>query len=107
MLMLADTIDAVVGGDTHRDSHALEIATPTGAPIATLEIDNDDLGFSRALAWIVTHAPGPNIVVALEGTRRSTASSAESAAQVFPGWPAGVEHRGRRGRRRPLRRPGP
>src|SRR3954470_18315281 len=69
MLMLANTIDAVVGGDTHRDSHALEIASPTGAPNATLEIDNDDLGFSRALAWIVTHAPGPNIVVALEGTR--------------------------------------
>src|SRR3954468_2628088 len=69
MLMLADTIDAVVGGDTHRDSHALEIASPAGTPIATLEIDNDDLGFSRALAWIVTHAPGPNIVVALEGTR--------------------------------------
>src|SRR5918912_128744 len=69
MLMLADTIDAVVGGDTHRDSHALEIASPTGTPIATLEIDNDELGFAQALAWIVTHAPGPNIVVALEGTR--------------------------------------
>ena len=69
MPMLAETIDAVVGGDTHRDSHALEIASPTGTPIATLEIDNDDLGFSQALAWIVTHAPGPNIVVALEGTR--------------------------------------
>src|ERR671938_471289 len=69
MPMLAETIDAVVGGDTHRDSHALEIASPTGTPIATLEIDNDDLGFAKALAWIVTHAPGPNIVVALEGTR--------------------------------------
>jgi hypothetical protein len=30
MLMLADTIDAVVGGDTHLDCHALEIASPTG-----------------------------------------------------------------------------
>src|ERR671932_1993665 len=69
MPMLAETIDAVVGGDTHRDSHALEIASPTGTPLATLEIDNDHLGFAQALAWIVTHAPGPNIVVALEGTR--------------------------------------
>jgi len=69
MLMLADTIDAVVGGDTHRDSHALEIASPAGTPIATLEIDNDEPGFAQALAWILTHAPGPNIVVALEGTR--------------------------------------
>jgi transposase len=59
MLMLADTIDAVVGGDTHRDSRALEIASPTGTPIATLTLDNDDRGFAQALAWIVTHAPRP------------------------------------------------
>src|SRR3954471_23960857 len=69
MLMLADTINAVVGGDTHRDSHALEIASPTGTPIATVEIDNDEPGFAQALAWIAAHAPGPNVVVALEGTR--------------------------------------
>src|SRR4051795_3190070 len=34
----------------------LEIASPTGTPIATLEIDNDEPGFAQALAWIVTHA---------------------------------------------------
>src|SRR3954447_10485494 len=56
MLMLADTINAVVGGDTHRDSHALEIASPTGTPIATLEIDNDEPGFAQALAWIAARA---------------------------------------------------
>ena len=37
MSMLADVIDVVVGGDTHRDTHALEIATPAGAVIATTE----------------------------------------------------------------------
>jgi transposase len=40
-----------------------------GASIATLAIDNDDAGFEQALAWIVGHAPGPRVVVGLEGTR--------------------------------------
>ena len=35
MTMLAETIDAVIGIDTHRDSHEVEIADPAGKPIAT------------------------------------------------------------------------
>jgi hypothetical protein len=27
MSMLAEVVDAVIGGDTHRDTHALEMAT--------------------------------------------------------------------------------
>lgn len=69
MSMLADVIDAVVGGDTHRDTHTLEIATPAGAVIATTSIRNDENGFAEALAWIAEHAPGPRIVIGLEGTR--------------------------------------
>src|SRR6478609_245831 len=61
--------DAVIGGDTHRDTHALEIATPTGATISTLEIGNDPTGFAEAVGWITQHAPGPRVVVGLEGTR--------------------------------------
>jgi hypothetical protein len=30
MTMLAETIDAVIGIDTHRDSHEVEIADPAG-----------------------------------------------------------------------------
>ena len=33
--MLAELVDAVVGVDTHRDTHEVEIALPNGAPIAT------------------------------------------------------------------------
>ena len=33
--MLAELIDAVVGVDTHRDTHEVEIALPTGTPIGT------------------------------------------------------------------------
>ena len=35
MPMLAEIIDAVVGVDTHRDTHHVEMAAPTGTPIAT------------------------------------------------------------------------
>ena len=69
MTLVADVVDAVVGGDTHRDTHALEICAPSGARIASVEIDNDDAGFEQALQWIVEHAPGPRVVVGLEGTR--------------------------------------
>jgi transposase len=67
--MLADIVDAVVGGDTHRDVHALELVAPSGVTLATVRIGNDETGFADALAWIGAHAPGPRVVVALEGTR--------------------------------------
>jgi transposase len=69
MTMLAEMVDAVIGGDTHRDTHTLEIATPVGAPIATLTISNDEAGFVAARDWIMRTVPGPRIVVGLEGTR--------------------------------------
>jgi len=51
--MLAELVDAVVGVDTHRDSHEVEIALPTGIAIGTRKISNDDSGFAELLAWIV------------------------------------------------------
>ncbi len=50
MTMLAEVVDAVIGADTHRDTHALEICTPTGVTIATLSITNTDSGFADALS---------------------------------------------------------
>ena len=67
--MLAEEVDAVIGGDTHRDSHALEMAAPTGATISTLAIGNDETGYADAVAWIAENAPGPRVIVGLEGTR--------------------------------------
>ena len=69
MMTLAAVVDAVVGGDTHRETHALEMVAPGGATIAVLSIANDEDGFAEAIAWIAEHAPGPRIVVGLEGTR--------------------------------------
>jgi hypothetical protein len=41
MTMLAETVDAVIGIDTHRDTHEVEIADPAGRPIAVMRISND------------------------------------------------------------------
>ncbi len=69
MPMLADCVDAVVGVDTHRDTHEAEIAHSSGAPIRTHRISNDSTGYAELLAWIVDHAPSARIVVAIEGAR--------------------------------------
>lgn len=69
MPMLAERVGVIVGVDTHRDTHQAEIAHPTGSPIATRAISNDSAGYAELLAWIVDHAPGPRLVVAIEGTR--------------------------------------
>jgi hypothetical protein len=47
----------------------VEIALPTGIAIGTRKISNDDSGFAELLAWIVEVAPGPRVVVSIEGTR--------------------------------------
>ena len=69
MPILAELVDAVVGVDTHRDTHQVEIAHPTGAVIATYQVSNDTSGYAELLAWIGEHAPGPRLVVSIEGTR--------------------------------------
>jgi transposase len=69
MPMVAEVVDAVVGGDTHKDTHTLEMLSPVGARLAGLQIGNDEAGFADAAAWIVAHSPGPRVIVGLEGTR--------------------------------------
>jgi transposase len=69
MTMLAEVIGAVIGIDTHRDSHEAEIADTAGKPVATLRISNDSAGFAQLLAAIAEVAPGPRVAVCIEGTR--------------------------------------
>ena len=80
MPMLAELVDAVVGVDTHRDTHQVEIALPNGAPIAVTTISNDTTGYAELLAWIVDHAPGPRLAVSIEGTRSYGIGLARAAA---------------------------
>jgi transposase len=69
MTMLAEVIDAVIGIDTHRDSHEVEIADKTGTPVARLRIGNDSAGFAQLLAAIAEVSPGPRVAVCIEGSR--------------------------------------
>jgi transposase len=69
MTMLAEVVDAVIGIDTHRDTHEVEIADVTGKPIAVMRIDNDSGGFTQLLDAIAEVAPGPRVAVSVEGTR--------------------------------------
>jgi transposase len=69
MAMLTEVVDAVIGVDTHRDTHQVEIARPSGAVITTRSCSNDSAGHAEALAWIFDHAPGPRLVMSIEGTR--------------------------------------
>lgn len=82
MAMLADIVDAVIGVDTHRDTHHAEIARPSGAVIATCSIPNTSAGFARLLAWAGAHAPGPRLVLSVEGTRSYGAGLARAAAEA-------------------------
>jgi transposase len=80
MAMLAETVDGVIGADTHRDNHQIELALPTGAAIATRSFSNDRAGHAEALAWVFEHAPGPRLVMSIEGTRSYGAGLARVAA---------------------------
>jgi hypothetical protein len=83
--MLAELLDAVVGVDTHRDTHEVEIALPTGAPLATRSSSNDSGGYAELIDWIVQHAPGPRLVIAIEGTRSYRVGLARSRGRRT-GW---------------------
>jgi hypothetical protein len=54
--MLAELIDAVVGVDTHRDTHQVDIALPNGAPITLTTVSNDTTGYAHPPAQ---GQPGP------------------------------------------------
>lgn len=81
MAMLSEVLDAVVGADTHRDTNQVEIAYPSGAVIATNSFGNDSGGHAEALAWTLKHAPGPRLVLSIEGTRSYGAGLARAARE--------------------------
>jgi transposase len=75
--MLADVVDAVIGVDTHRDSHHAEIAYPSGAVIAAASFANTSAGYAELVRWARLLAPGPRLAACIEGP-----------AATAPGWPA-------------------
>ncbi len=66
--MLADTLDYVVGVDTHRDQHAVAIIDArTGAVIAQTTTAANPGGYADAVRFADRHAPGDRLW-AIEGT---------------------------------------
>lgn len=69
MTMLADNVDAIIGVDTHTDTHSAWMVNAIGGELAALTVSADSDGYSQLLAWAVRLAPGPRLVWAIEGTR--------------------------------------
>src|SRR5215210_6484872 len=69
MPMLADAVDAVVGIDTHRDTHTAQILDTGGRTLGEVTVANTDAGFAELLGWLAARQPGPRLVVAVEGSR--------------------------------------
>jgi transposase len=69
MLMLAETLDAVIGVDTHTDTHTACLVDRAGREIATTTVEADPGGYAELLAWATQLAPGPRLVWAVEGCR--------------------------------------
>jgi transposase len=67
MAMLADSIDLVIGVDTHKDSHTAALVRPTGALIDSLTCPTDRAGLARLLRFGGRQATDRRVWV-LEGT---------------------------------------
>ena len=61
MTMLADSADAVIGVDTHTDTHTACMLDHLGQQIATVTTTADPQGGQMLLAWAVRQAPGSRL----------------------------------------------
>jgi transposase len=67
--MLADSVDAVIGVDTHTDTHTACLLDTAGREIATITVQATPAGYTDLLAWAAPLAPGPRLRWAVEGCR--------------------------------------
>jgi transposase len=68
---LADRVDAVIGVDTHTDTHTAAVVTPVGTMLAELTVPATPDGVTALLAFADQHtaALGPRRAWAIDGTR--------------------------------------
>jgi transposase len=64
--MLADTLDVVIGVDTHKDTHTAAVLGPTGAVLDRLTVPAEPRGYRRLIAFGEAH--GTTRAWAIEGT---------------------------------------
>jgi transposase len=68
MSMLSDRIDAVIGVDTHTDTHTGVIVNAAGGKLFELTVPSTEEGYGQLLDALLTHAPGWRVAWAIEGT---------------------------------------
>ena len=68
-VMVADQVDAVIGVDTHTDTHTAVLTDSLGGWLAEVSVSTDRAGYARLIDWAVTHSPGPRLLWAVEGAR--------------------------------------
>src|SRR5262249_8037557 len=69
MDMLAESVDAVIGVDTHTDTHTACLLDNTGREIGVVTLEASPRGYGESLDWARTSTPGPGLVWAIEGCR--------------------------------------
>ena len=52
MPLLAEVVDAVIGVDTHRDTHTAAVCDPTGAVLAQATVATTSAGHRQLLGWV-------------------------------------------------------
>lgn len=68
MTMLSDRIDAVIGIDTHTDTHTGVIVDARGGKLFELQVPTTEDGYGQLLDALLAHTPGPRTAWAIEGT---------------------------------------
>src|SRR4029453_19107791 len=58
MPMLAESVDAVIGVDTHTDTHTAFLVDGSGREVATVTVEASPGGYGDLIAWAVQQAPG-------------------------------------------------
>ena len=68
MTMVSERVDAVIGVDTHTDTHTAAVCDAGGGVLAVVTVPADEDGYAELLDAAALHAPGPRIAWGIEGT---------------------------------------
>lgn len=82
MAMLSDRVDAVIGVDTHTDTHTAVVCDARGGVLHTVTVPADEDGYTGLLDAALSHAPGPALAWGIEGT----GSYGAGLTEALHGW---------------------
>src|SRR5512142_1486207 len=81
--LLADQVDAVIGVDTHTDTHSACLVNQIGAPLAEITVTAGAAGYAALVTWAreqqLAAGLGPRLVWAVEGSRSNGETALEAA----------------------------